>query len=217
MDHAAVAPDYSAKHDIDGVGTAADDRAARDRNDIEPVHHETLHRIITGIITVAPFLALGAVAVQLWQSLLRSHDLDRVRRALCRHRAGRHGGLPPALHAPQLQDRSPAARRSRDPGLGGDRGPGHLLGRRPPQAPRLLRPARATRTARTSTMAPAGAARCAGWCTRTSGWLFIHTQRGARDALRPRPASPTRSSAGSTGPSWCGRWAGWARPSGSAG
>ena len=27
-----------------------------------------------------------------------------------------------------------------DPRLGGDRGPGHLLGRRPPQAPRVLRP-----------------------------------------------------------------------------
>ena len=75
MDHAAVAPDHSAEHDLNGVVTAADDRADRDRDDVEPVLHETRDRIITGIVTIAPFLALGAVAVQLWQSLLRVSDL----------------------------------------------------------------------------------------------------------------------------------------------
>src|SRR3954454_6978734 len=45
------------------------------RDDIEPVLHETRDRIITGTVTVVPFLALGIVAWQLWNSLLHWHDL----------------------------------------------------------------------------------------------------------------------------------------------
>ena len=43
------------------------------------------------------------------------------------------------------------------------------------------------------------------------GWLFIHTQRGAQDALRAGPDRRTRSSASSTAPSCSGRSAGWSR------
>jgi stearoyl-CoA desaturase (Delta-9 desaturase) len=43
--------------------------------DIEPALHETRDRIITGTVTVVPFLALGIVAWQLWNSLLHWHDL----------------------------------------------------------------------------------------------------------------------------------------------
>jgi stearoyl-CoA desaturase (Delta-9 desaturase) len=43
--------------------------------DIEPAVHETRDRIITGTVTVVPFLALGIVAWQLWNSLLHWHDL----------------------------------------------------------------------------------------------------------------------------------------------
>jgi stearoyl-CoA desaturase (delta-9 desaturase) len=43
--------------------------------DIEPVLHETRDRIITGTVTLVPFLALGVVAWQLWNSLLHWHDL----------------------------------------------------------------------------------------------------------------------------------------------
>jgi stearoyl-CoA desaturase (Delta-9 desaturase) len=43
--------------------------------DIEPVSHETLHRSITGLITVIPFLALGVAGWLLWQSLLHWSDL----------------------------------------------------------------------------------------------------------------------------------------------
>ena len=39
-------------------------------DDIEPVLHETRDRIITGTVTVVPFLMLGVVAWQLWNSLL---------------------------------------------------------------------------------------------------------------------------------------------------
>jgi stearoyl-CoA desaturase (Delta-9 desaturase) len=44
-------------------------------DDIEPVLNETRDRIITGTVTVVPFLALGIVAWQVWNSLLHWHDL----------------------------------------------------------------------------------------------------------------------------------------------
>ena len=123
--------------------------------------------------------------------------------------ARRHGRLPPPA-SPTAASR-PAPRSAATLAvarLGGDRGPGHLLGRRPPQAPRLLRPARATRTARTSTTAAAGAARCAASLHAHVGWLFIHTQRGRHDALRARPDRRPGRRASSTAPSCSGRSAG---------
>jgi stearoyl-CoA desaturase (delta-9 desaturase) len=44
-------------------------------DDIEPVLHETRDRIITGTVTVVPFLMLGVVAWQLWNDLLHWHDI----------------------------------------------------------------------------------------------------------------------------------------------
>ena len=45
------------------------------RADVEPVRHETLHRTITGLVTVLPVLALGAAVWQAWDGLLRPSDL----------------------------------------------------------------------------------------------------------------------------------------------
>ncbi len=45
------------------------------RDDVQPVANETRDRIITGLVTVVPFLALGLVAWQLWQRALHWHDL----------------------------------------------------------------------------------------------------------------------------------------------
>jgi stearoyl-CoA desaturase (delta-9 desaturase) len=45
------------------------------RDDIEPVLHETRDRIITGTVTVVPFLMLAVVGWQLWNSLLHWHDI----------------------------------------------------------------------------------------------------------------------------------------------
>jgi len=42
--------------------------------DIEPCANERADRIATGIVTVVPFLALGLVAWQTWESLLHWHD-----------------------------------------------------------------------------------------------------------------------------------------------
>jgi stearoyl-CoA desaturase (delta-9 desaturase) len=44
-------------------------------DDIEPVAHETRDRIITGIVTVVPFLALGVVGWQVWAELLHWSDI----------------------------------------------------------------------------------------------------------------------------------------------
>ena len=43
--------------------------------DIEPCANERLDRIVTGIVTVVPFLLLGVAAWQAWQSLLHWHDV----------------------------------------------------------------------------------------------------------------------------------------------
>ncbi|HLM49863.1 MAG TPA: fatty acid desaturase [Solirubrobacteraceae bacterium] len=43
--------------------------------DIEPVHNETLHRIATGVVTFLPILALGFAAWSVWGSWLNGSDL----------------------------------------------------------------------------------------------------------------------------------------------
>jgi len=43
--------------------------------DVEPVSHETLNRIVTGLVTIVPVLALGLVAWQLWAVALGVSDL----------------------------------------------------------------------------------------------------------------------------------------------
>ncbi|HEY2601736.1 MAG TPA: acyl-CoA desaturase [Thermoleophilaceae bacterium] len=45
------------------------------REDVEPVSHEARDRAITGFVTVAPILALGFVAWQLWEEALHWGDL----------------------------------------------------------------------------------------------------------------------------------------------
>ena len=49
--------------------------AVPDASDVQPVAHETLDRILTGIITVAPMLILFVVAWQVWNSFLHWSDL----------------------------------------------------------------------------------------------------------------------------------------------
>ena len=49
--------------------------AATLSRDIEPVEHETAHRIITGLVTGLPFLALTAAAWRAWDGLLKPSDI----------------------------------------------------------------------------------------------------------------------------------------------
>jgi stearoyl-CoA desaturase (Delta-9 desaturase) len=44
-------------------------------SDIQPVEHETRDRIVTGLVTGLPFLALGIACWQAWASLLRWSDV----------------------------------------------------------------------------------------------------------------------------------------------
>ena len=55
--------------------TAADQAIAPTADDIEPVKNETADRIATGTITVLPFIALGIVGWQLWNDLLHWSDV----------------------------------------------------------------------------------------------------------------------------------------------
>src|SRR3954465_7243995 len=43
--------------------------------DSKPAEHETLDRVITGTVTVVPFIALGGAAWEVWNELLNWHDL----------------------------------------------------------------------------------------------------------------------------------------------
>jgi stearoyl-CoA desaturase (delta-9 desaturase) len=55
--------------------TASAEAAAPSPDDVEPVEHELLNRLITGAVTVVPVLALGLVAWQLWDVALRVSDI----------------------------------------------------------------------------------------------------------------------------------------------
>ena len=141
--------------------------------------------MLTGLITALPVLALGLVAWQLWGSALGCQRPLRVRDHVRRDRPGHHGRLPPPVHASLVQDRPAHARRVRDPRLDGDRGPGHRLGRRPSQAPRVLRPAR--RSAQAARRARPRPARRAERPRPRARRLAVHPHRtaGARRATRP--------------------------------
>ena len=46
-----------------------------DAGDVQPVEHELRDRMITGLVTVVPMLALGVAAWRAWEGLLRPGDL----------------------------------------------------------------------------------------------------------------------------------------------
>jgi stearoyl-CoA desaturase (delta-9 desaturase) len=51
------------------------DRPDSGAGEVQPVLHETRDRIITGIVTAVPFMALGLVCWQVWADLLRWSDI----------------------------------------------------------------------------------------------------------------------------------------------
>jgi stearoyl-CoA desaturase (delta-9 desaturase) len=51
------------------------EQSAPRAEDIQPVKHETVDRIATGIVTVVPFLAIGAVVWQAWADLMGWSDI----------------------------------------------------------------------------------------------------------------------------------------------
>jgi stearoyl-CoA desaturase (Delta-9 desaturase) len=53
----------------------ANDPVLPDPDEVQPVENETRDRIITGAVTVLPFVALGIVCWQVWNDLLRWSDV----------------------------------------------------------------------------------------------------------------------------------------------
>ena len=154
-------------------------------DDIQPVKNETADRIATGTITALPFIALGIVCWQLWNDLLHWSDVAvfAIMYFVCA--MGVTVGFHRHLTHRSFKAKKPVRCALAASGLDRDRGPGHLLGRRPPQAPRLLGPGGRPAQPRTSVTGAAGAARIRGLFHAHVGWLFIHTQRGKRDRYAP--------------------------------
>ena len=174
-------------------------RRARRARDARPHHHRHGHR------AAVPGAVRGRLAGLEQRAGLERPD--RLRDPLHDHRARRDGRLPPALHAPQLQDRPRAARRA-----GHRSARWRSRARSPPGSPTTASTTRsptspATRTPRTSTTAAGSAARCAASCTRTSAGSSSTRSAARRTATRPT-CSATPSSRGSTARSSCGSpWA----------
>ena len=60
---------------VSTAGATGDSIPVVTRDDIEPASHETRDRIITGAVTIVPFLGLGLVAWQAWSHSLRWSDV----------------------------------------------------------------------------------------------------------------------------------------------
>jgi stearoyl-CoA desaturase (delta-9 desaturase) len=58
-----------------GSADASPGLRGRPATAIKPCDHETLDRIITGLVTVVPILLLGLAAWQAWSEALRRSDL----------------------------------------------------------------------------------------------------------------------------------------------
>ena len=173
-----------------------------------PIEHETFDRIVRTLVFGVPPVALAVAGWLAWGGTLHWHDLVVLGDHLHADRAGHHRRLPPALHASQLQDRPRGASAARRARLDGGRGPGDRVGRHPSQAPPLLRPAAATRTAPTSTRRRGGAARCADWPTPTSAGCSA-ARTWPTPPATPRTCWPTATCASSAAPSPCGSRSAW--------
>ena len=117
----------------------------------------------------------------------------RARDHLHAERVRRHRRLPPAVHAPELQDQAHRPRGAGGARLDGGRGPRDRVGLDPPQAPRPLRPS--GRPAQPARRPGARVARCAARSRSRARRLDVprqgHGQPGPvreGSARRPRPA-----------------------------
>ena len=147
--------------------------------DARPHPHRHHHR--------APVLRLGVAGWQAWNELLAGTTWSSSLIIYAAHRrsaspSASTGFSPTAASRPAAP--SAAARRAR---LGRDRGPGHLLGRRPPQAPRVLR--RGGRPAQPARRPRRRVARAAARPAARARRLAVHPHAARLEgALRARPA-----------------------------
>ena len=112
-------------------------------DDIEPVAHETRDRFITGTVTVRADPRCSASSPGSCGTTLLHWQRPRSCSRSCTSRPGSASRSASTASSRTAAFKTGAAVRgdARRARLDRDRGPGHLVGRRPPQAPRLLRPA----------------------------------------------------------------------------
>ena len=200
-----TAPPIGSPTTTDQDSSASSARRAPLADAVQPVAHETRDRIITGLAHRGPLPDAGLRRLAARGQLAALERPRRLRAALHPDRARDHGRLPPTLHPPQLQDRAAVRAVLAAPRLGGDRGAGDLLGRRPPQAPRLLR--RGGRSPQPPRRPRRGRLRpVQGLLPRPPGLALHPHPARLQGALRAGPAEGSRSSASSTAPSCSGRW-----------
>jgi stearoyl-CoA desaturase (Delta-9 desaturase) len=63
------------QHDGHDAGVGVRDNAGRRLDDVQPAANETMDRVLTAIVTIAPFVGLGLAAWQMWDGLLRLSDV----------------------------------------------------------------------------------------------------------------------------------------------
>ena len=119
--------------------------------------------------------------------------------------------LPPDAHPPLVPDLQAGRVLLRRAGLDGRAGPGHQLGRRPPQAPRPHRRGGRSALARTWARQRASGAPCAGCCTPTSAGSSPSTAAPTARSTRAT-SSRTAACASSTARSSAGSLLGLAAP-----
>ena len=139
---------------------------------------------ITGLITVVPLALVLIAGWQLWNSELHWRDVVIFVVMYVPVGLGMTVGFHRLLTHRSVQDVAVVARAAGGPRHDVDRGAGDLLGRRPPQAPHLLRPPGDPHSPHVDNGGGwRGALR--GLAHAHVGWLFDHTQRGSRERFAP--------------------------------
>ena len=180
----------------------ADRRSPDDRSPPQPEHRSgadssaASEQIALALFIGVPFLALLAAVPLAWGWGLGWRDVADRRGHLRRHRPRHHGRLPPLLHPRLVQGRTGALQIALAvAGSLAIEGPVDPLGRRPPQAPQVLRPRGRPALARGATARPCRRL-IKGLLYAHMGWLFDAEQTTQR-AVRPGPAARTGTSCGS--------------------
>ena len=183
--------------------------------DVEPCEHETVDRLLTGTVTVVPFLMLGVVGWQLWADLLGWSDLlvfvilyvaTGIGITVGYHRLFTHRSFrtTPAVRA-VFAVLGSAALEGPVVAWVADHRKHHAFSDRPgdPHSPHVGHGGGLRGTLR-------------GLFHAHVGWLFLHTDRGSKRRYAPDLlADPVVTRSG--GPTRCGRSAGSRPPSGWAG
>ena len=156
-----------------------------DASDVQPTANETLDRTLTGLVTVLPFVALGFVAWQLWETALHWHDvvvflIMYVPLTLGHHRRASTATSPTgrSRRGPGCAARSPPWARMAIEGpvisWVADHRKHHAFADRhgDPHSPHV-------------DVGPGWRGVLAGLFHAHVGWLFIHTQRGKKDRYAP--------------------------------